>query len=178
MGAKAGVARSMAAALLLLAACRASAPAPPLERETPVRLPPRDATGALTQAQRDSLLRELDVHREAWRARHIEAYRIQVAAGCFCPWPSTPAILEVRSGIAVALRDTSGKSMGTPREPWSAYTVEGLFDAVEQTARRSDVLQVAYDPQYGYPAMMRGDSKLGLPDDWFWVKASRLTPAR
>ena len=68
--------------------------------------------------------------------------------------------------------------MGEPREPWSLYTVEGLFDAVVQTARRSDVLEVAYDAQYGYPAMMRGDAKVGLPDDWFWVRASRLTPAR
>jgi len=68
--------------------------------------------------------------------------------------------------------------MGTPREPWSAYTVEGLFNAVEQSARSSDVLEVRYDPLYGYPAMMRGIAKLGLPDNWFWVKASRLTPAR
>ena len=58
------------------------------------------------------------------------------------------------------------------------YTVEGLFNAAEQSARRSDVLEVGYDPQYGYPAMMRGIGKLGLPDNWFWVKASRLTPAR
>ena len=173
------MAAAAAAALLLLTACRASAPArPPLERETPVRLPPRDVTGALTQAHRDSLLRELGEHRQAWRARHIDAYWIQVAAGCFCPWPSTPAILEVRSGVAVALRDTSGKSMGKPHEPWSLYTVEGLFDAVEQSARQSDVLEVAYDAQYGYPAMMRGVAQLGLPDNWFWVKACRLTPAR
>jgi len=168
----------MLAALLLLAACRTTAPPrPPLERETPVTLPQRSATGALTQAERDSLVRELEVHRDAWRARHIVDYQIQVAAGCFCPWPSNPAILEVRSGVAVALRDTSGKAMGAPREPWSVYTVEGLFDAVEQSARRSDVLEVAYDPQYGYPAMIRGTGKVG-PDNWFWIKASRLTPAR
>jgi len=86
--------------------------------------------------------------------------------------------LEVRRGVAVALRDTTGKSMGTPREPWSAYTVEGLFASLAQAARRSDVVEVAYDPQYGYPAMIRGDGKIGLPDDWFWVKASRLTPSR
>ena len=138
----------------------------------------RERSGVLTPAERDSLVRELEVHRDAWRARHIADYRIQIAAGCFCPWPSNPAILEVRGGVAVALRDTTGKSMGAPREPWSAYTVEGLFDVVAQTARRSDVVQVAYDPQYGYPAMIRGDSKVGLPDDWFWVKASRLTPSR
>jgi len=123
-------------------------------------------------------VRELAVHRDAWRARHIDDYQIQVAAGCFCPWPSNPGILEVRGGMAVALRDTSGKSMGKLREPWSVYTVEGLFDAVEQSARRSDVLEVAYDPQYGYPAMIRGIGRVGLPDNWFWVKASRLTPSR
>jgi hypothetical protein len=143
-----------------------------------VTLRQREHSGALTPAERDSLVRELEVHRDAWRARHIDDYRIQVAAGCFCPWPSNPAILEVRGGVAVALRDTTGKSMGAPREPWSAYTVEGLFDVVAQTARRSDVVQVAYDPQYGYPAMIRADAKVGLPDDWFWVKASRLTPSR
>jgi len=162
-----------------LAACRTSAPPrPALQPETRVTLPPRQSTGALTQAERDSLLRELDVHRDAWRARRIGDYQILVAVGCFCPWPSHPAILEVRGGVAVALRDTTGKSMGAPREPWSLYTVEGLFDAVEQGARRSDVIAVAYDPQYGYPAMIRGDGKVGLPDDWFWVKASRLTPSR
>ena len=138
----------------------------------------RESSGALTPAERDSLMRELEVHRDAWRARHIDDYRIQVAAGCFCPWPSNPAILEVRGGVAVALRDTSGRSMGAPREPWSLYTVEGLFDVVAQIARRSDVVQVAYDSQYGYPAMIRGDARVGLPDDWFWVKASRLTPSR
>jgi uncharacterized protein DUF6174 len=143
-----------------------------------VTLRQRERSGALTPAERDLLVRELEVHRDAWRARHIVDYRIQIAAGCFCPWPSNPAILEVRGGVAVALRDTTGKSMGAPREPWSVYTVEGLFDAVAQTARSSDVVQVGYDPQYGYPAMIRGDSKVGLPDDWFWVKASRLTPAR
>jgi hypothetical protein len=166
--------------VLVLAACRTSAPAPPppLEPETRVTLRPRDRPGALTQADRDSLVRELEVHRAAWRARHIADYRIQVAAGCFCPWPSNPAILEVRGGVAVALRDTTGKSMGQPREPWSAYTVEGLFESVAQAALRSDVVEVAYDPQYDYPAMMRGIGKVGLPDNWFWVKASRLTPSR
>lgn len=139
-------------------------------------LPPRNSPGALTQAERDSLLREVAARRDAWRARGIGDYRIQVAVGCFCPWPSNPAILEVRRGVAVALWDTAGKSMGKPREPWSRYTVEGLFDAVEESAKGVDVLEVAYDREYGYPAIIRGDGRLGLPDNWFWVKASRLTP--
>ncbi len=143
-----------------------------------MKLPERRADSALTTVERDSLLHDVAAHREAWRARHIGTYRIQIAVGCFCPWPSYPAILETRDGVAVALRDTTGKSLGAPREPWSLYTVEGLFDAVEQGARGNDVLEVAYDPSFGYPAQIRGDAKLGLPDDWFWIKASRLTPSR
>ena len=121
---------------------------------------------------------EAQRRRDAWRSRHITDYLIEISVGCFCPWPQTPAILEVRGGVVVALKDTTGRSMGTPREPWSPYTVEGLFDAVEQAARRLDVLEVAYDPRYDYPAQLRGDAKIGLPDDWFWVRASRLTPIR
>ena len=124
------------------------------------------------------MLREVAARREAWRAHGISDYQIEIAVGCFCPWPSHPAILEVRRGVAIALRDTTGKSMGKPREPWSRHTVEDLFDAVEQSARRSDVIEVAYDPEYGYPAMIRGTGKIGLPDNWFWVRASRLTPSR
>lgn len=41
-----------------------------------------------------------------------------------------------------------------------------------------DVIQVAYDPRYDYPAMIRGDTRVGQMDDWFWVTASRLTPSR
>jgi hypothetical protein len=157
-------------------------PAPPRENVTlvpdtaPVQLSERRSSGPLTQPQRDSLLREVTLRREAWRARHIENYRIQIAVGCFCPWPGNPAILEVRRGVAVALYDTTGKSLGAPREPWSRYTVDGLFHGVEESVRSVDVLEVAYDPQFGYPAIMRGDGKVGLPDNWFSVRASRLTP--
>lgn len=171
--------------LLLATACAQRAPAPPLS--PPPRTPPapplqegprRRSTGPLTQVERDSLLREVAARREAWRARQISDYRIEIAVGCFCPWPSHPAILDVRGGVIVALQDTMGKSIGKPREPWSLYTVEGLFDAVERGARRSDVIQVAYDEEYHYPAMIRGDAKVGQVDDWFWVTASRLTPSR
>ncbi len=122
--------------LLLATACAQRAlapPVPPPPRPPPApplqEVPRRRSTGPLTQAERDSLLREVAARREAWRARHISDYQIEIAVGCFCPWPKHPAILEVRGGVIVALRDTTGKSIGKPREPWSLYTVEGLFDA-------------------------------------------------
>lgn len=169
---------------LVMACHGAPPPAPPppppvvtIRRDTnppPRRITPTDR--ALNAAERDAIVTEAEARRVAWRARGISDYRIRIAVGCFCPWPQTPAILEVRQGVAAQLRDTTGRGFGRVREPWSIYTVEGLFDAVEQSARRSDILEVAYDPNFGYPSHIRGIGKLGLPDNWFWVKASELTP--
>ena len=135
-------------------------------------------TGVLSQAERDSSLHALELHRTAWRARNITDYRLVVAAGCFCPWPGTPAILDVRGGIIAQLLDTLGNPAGAPREPWSLYTVDGLFDAVAEGLRRDDVIEVGYDACYDFPATISGDAKVGQVDDWFWIKASRLTPSR
>ena len=168
---------------LVMACHGAPPPAPPpppavvtVVRDTtpPRRRPPTHRP--LNDAERDSIVREAQTLRVAWRARGIADYRMRVTVGCFCPWPQTPAILEVRRGVAVQLRDTTGRAFGPLREPWSIYTVEGLFDAVEQGARRNDILEVAYDAGLGYPTYIRGDARVGLPDDWFWVRATELTP--
>ena len=131
----------------------------------------------LNAVERDSLVQDAQAHRAAWRARHIADYQIRVAVGCFCPWPSSPGVLDVRNGRAVALRDSSGRA--TPlREPWSAYTVEGMFDLIESAARKDDVIEVSYDACFDYPTAIRGDAKVGRVDDWFWVKAGPVTRRR
>jgi hypothetical protein len=132
-------------------------------------------SGPLSAAQRDSLLREVEIHRAAWQARRVTDYRIRVAFACFCPG-SPPAILEVRGGVPVALRDTAGRPVGPAHEPWSFYTVEGLFDAVATAARRDDVVEVRFDACFAYPAFIRGDANAGQVDDWYFVTATLLTP--
>jgi len=132
--------------------------------------------GVLSAAERDSALKDVAIRRAAWRARGITSYRVRVAAGCFCPWPSTPAVLEVRNGAPVALHDTLGKRFGPVREPWSAYTVERMFDQIEQAVKQSDIVEAKYDPCYGYPTSIRGVGKVKLPDNWFSATANRLTP--
>jgi len=151
--------------------CQASA------RDT-TRPPARAANEALSAAQRDALVAEARARRAAWRALGITDYHIRVAVGCFCPWPQEPRILDVRDGKAVALLDTLERPAGKLREPWAPNTVEGLFDYIEQAARSADVVGVRYDPCLGYPTEIRGDQKLGRFDDWFWVKATDLTPRR
>ena len=147
-------------------------PPPPRRRVEPRR------DGALTSTERDSIVRDVQGRRATWRARGITEYRLRVAQGCFCPWPQTPMILAVKGGVAVALYDTTGRAAGPPREPWSLYSVDSLFAMVEELARRVDVLAVTYDSGFGYPATIRGDTRLGYPDDWFWVRAGPLAVAR
>jgi Family of unknown function (DUF6174) len=169
---------------LLAIACHGASPTPPAPPPVvtvvpdSVIPPPRrvQPDTALSTVERDAIVREAQTRRAAWRALGIQDYHIRVAAGCFCPWPQTPAILEVRHGVAVELRDTTGRKFGPLREPWSVYTVEGLFDLVEQAARRNDMVEVTYNARFGYPTYVRGDARLGLPDDWFWVRATELTP--
>jgi hypothetical protein len=174
---------------ILLAACHHAAPArtdaPPGSgwvaacdsARPPLLGSGRRTTGALSSAERDSLLREVEVHRAAWRAHGITDYRIRVDIGCFCPL-SPPAVLEVRAGVPFALRDTAGRPYTAIHEPLSFYTVEGLFDAVAQTVRRADVVDVVFDACHDYPASIRGDTKVGLPDDWFWTTATLLMRRR
>ena len=153
-------------------------PPPPVVAPDTVSRPParaQETDRALTSAERETLIAEVRVRRAAWQARGIIRYQIRVAVGCFCPWPKEPRILEVRDGKAVALYDTTGRPAGPVREPWSTYTVEGLFDVVERLARTADVVGVRYDSSYGYPTAVNGDQRLGRFDDWFWVRATNLT---
>jgi len=128
--------------------------------------------GAISVA-RDSLLRDVQLRRAVWRARGISDYRIRIATRCFCPF-SPPAILEVRGGVPVALRDSMGRSAGPPREPY-AFTIEGLFDLIERAERNDELVGVSYSC-LGYPASVGVDPK-GL-DNWYWVTADHLTTRR
>jgi hypothetical protein len=92
---------------------------------------------------------------------------------CFCPF-SPPAILEVRGGIPVALRDSLGRAAGQPREPY-AFTIEGLFDLIERAERNDELVGVSYSC-LGYPAFVGVDPK-GL-DNWYWVTADHLRTPR
>ena len=171
---------------LLVQGCHRAPPPPvnpPSRREhvtqdTPRPPSPPRSEGALTAAERDSILKDVGARRAAWRARRLMDYRIRVAVDCFCPWPHAPRLLEVRDGKAVALLDTTGRREGALREPWAPYTVEGLFDFLEQSARSVDVISARYDSRLGYPVEIRGDHTLGRFDDWFSVTASNLTPRR
>ena len=123
---------------------------------------PSQRLGAVRPA-RDSLLRDVQLRRAAWRARGIADYRVRIAMRCFCPF-SPPTILEVRGGIPV----------GPPLQP-HAFTIEALFDLIERAAENDELVEVHYSC-LGYPASIAVDPK-GL-DNWYTVTADHLATPR
>ncbi|HEV8304562.1 MAG TPA: DUF6174 domain-containing protein [Gemmatimonadales bacterium] len=131
--------------------------------------------GGLSPAARDSILRDVETRRAAWRARHITHYRLRVSETCFCP-RSPPAVVEVREGMVVAAFDTAGRPAPSLRAHWSSYTVEDLFNVIERTARDGAVQEVGYDACLGYPSVIKGNMR--HVDTWFQIGAGPLTRPR
>ena len=133
---------------------------------------PSQRLGAV-RPTRDSLLRDVQVRRAAWRARGISNYRVRIGMRCFCPF-SPPTILEVRGGIPVALRDSMGRPASPPLQP-HAFTIEALFDLIERAAQDDELVEVSYSC-LGYPASIGVDPK-GL-DNWYSITADHLATPR
>src|SRR5206468_3548354 len=104
-----------AACSALLVACH---PGPSARADFPGELQwttpaPCDTSTATSQrlgaikAARDSLLRDVQVRRAAWRARGISDYRVRIALRCVCPFsPPADAPLTLAGGTVPRLSNT------------------------------------------------------------------------
>jgi Family of unknown function (DUF6174) len=56
------------------------------------------------------------------------------------------------------------------------YSIDGLFELLEQVADRHDVVAVGFDDRWHYPEYISTDARVGLPDDWGIVEARGFRP--
>jgi uncharacterized protein DUF6174 len=127
--------------------------------------PPGSRTFNLqTPGQRDSLHAEITRHRELWRAGGTRDYDFLLRASCFCPGQQGWLLLEVRDRQALRGWDTRGKPVRLTQP--ATHSIDELFDVLKQVADRDDVVEVSFDDRWHYPAYIRTDVRLGLPDDW------------
>jgi hypothetical protein len=136
--------------------------------------PPGSRTFNLqTPGQQDSLHGEITRHRELWRTGGVRDYDFLLRTSCFCPGQQGWLLLEVRNGEALRGWDTREKPIRLT-EP-GTYSIDGLFDVLKQVADHDDVVAVGFDDRWHYPAYIRTDARLGLPDDWgiFQVRGFR-----
>lgn len=180
------------AALVLLCACAPSTAVPhpgrppaqePPDRDRPLLmadttgLPPGAPLADLTRsATRDSLRAAIRTRRAAWRALAVADYNMLVRTACFCPgggggWHT----LEVRAGATNRVWDARGALV--PTGEWAGYSIDRLFDLLEQAVDRNDGMGVRWDDRWHVPASVSIDYRRGLPDDWGIIQVAGFTEA-
>lgn len=138
------------------------------------------AAGCGITGASDPLDRErerLEQARAQWRSQGIADYRFTFRRACFCaPDVREPAVVTVRRGAIVSVESVA---TGSPQDPALYYTIEGLFDlledAIDQEAAR---LTADYDSALGYPRSAFIDRNEMIADEELGFQASDLQPMR
>ena len=98
-------------------------------------------------------LTELQQKRDAWVARGINNYRVELRISCFCiEEMRRPVQIEVRNGAVAKVLDLE---TAKPVSDMSRYpTITQLFDSAIEMRSGGGNVSVAYDKELGYPARL------------------------
>lgn len=120
-----------------------------------------DASASLTDA------------RARWDRAAIDDYRMVIEVRCFCPF-TEPVTAEVRDGqpATITLPD---EAHGDTANLGHDLTVAAVFDAIDAAQAEGDV-DVAYDPDLGYPVHAELDPMPNAVDDEITYQVLELTP--
>ncbi len=116
---------------------------------------------------------ELERARARWEAAALRDYRYEYRRLCFCP--PLRGIVEVRDGEVVAAVDPeTGEAV--PEEELEPFpTVDELFGTLAQwISRDPHTMEVAYDPDLGYPRSAFFDFEFNVADEEQGFEASGL----
>lgn len=93
---------------------------------------------------------DLEANRRLWAAQQRTAYEVTYRVSCFCPAAfQGPFTVTVVDGRFQSIRPQPG---GDDLALMAVYTVEGLFDLIEDAYdRKAHRVEVTYHPELGYP---------------------------
>lgn len=120
---------------------------------------------------------ELAAARGLWLEADLTRYSFTFQRFCFCP-PEiiAPVLIEVRNGRVDSVSRPGAESHLPPPSITDYLTVEGLFGLVQGAIERdSDVIEVDYHPEFGYPVSALFDYEQGASDDELKFEVSGLT---
>jgi hypothetical protein len=118
--------------------------------------------------------RELKAARALWQQRHPASYDITIARSCECTAEmGGPVIVSVRDGVVV-----SRTYVATGAAVGSSYTelfptIDGLFARIDDArSRNAASLDVNYDSEFGFPALIAIDYDRVMVDDEISYRAT------
>jgi hypothetical protein len=119
----------------------------------------------------------LEQARAQWRSQGITDYQFTFRRSCFCaPAAREPALVTVRQGAIVSVESVSN---GAPQDPALYFTIEGLFDLLEDAIDGdADQLTASYDSALGYPASAFIDRNFMIADEELGFQSTDLRPLR
>jgi len=117
----------------------------------------------------DSFQRDnLNQARTLWDSKNVSSYSYILELQCFCAPASQllPVLVTVQNGAVASVQywdEDPADRTPAPASVFGPYdTVEELFDFVAEAIRQdADVLQVGYDPEYGFPNVVNVDYESG-----------------
>ena len=119
-----------------------------------------------------------------WAAADVSSYSYVLTLICECGTEADlrPVRVTVEDGAVVSRVYESNDSTQRTPAPEAIFgpydTVEELFVAVENSiGKDSDLLNVAYDPEYGVPLLLQWDRDSSDPDDNLVFQVVGFAPA-
>ncbi len=104
--------------------------------------------------------------RSLWLKHATQTYVIEQRRACFCPGPHGFVRLTVVDNQIVEGVTADRGDLLTIEELKGYKTVDGLFEFIdEMEGRKPAVLQVEYDPYFGYPRNVYVDLHLEMADE-------------
>ena len=124
-------------------------------------------------AQLQFLRATLKKERELWQAGKPREYRFLLRVGCFCPGTQGWLLIEVRDSKPVRAWDRAGRP--APLTDWNTFSIDGLYDNLERTARNDGEVEIAFDPRWHFPRFVHTVALPG-PDAWSTIEVRGLRP--
>ena len=112
--------------------------------------------------------------RRRWLLNGPASYEFTYGASCFCgqeflrPW-----VIRVAAGQVTSVRFADTGAEVSASAAAFAPTIDRLFDDIAGAVQRgAQVVDVTYDPQYGYPVRGAIDGSAQVADDEYWFSVA------
>lgn len=114
---------------------------------------------------------EYDQNLKQWQDAGVSHYRYDLVIGCFCPFAQDmPLTIEVRNGEVISIARADGTLIDSSDLNYEFYvkyaTIDEVFAELRSEMAEAEEVNVAYDPEYGFPTEVSIDRiKLAMDDE-------------
>ena len=117
---------------------------------------------------------KFDSNLNKWQDAGVSHYSFELGIGCFCPYADVlPATIEVKDGKIVSMVSVKGEAI-LPGEMFyedfaNFGTIDEIFIRTQSALESADKISIAYDAEFGFPAVVTIDYITEAVDDELYL---------